>query len=132
MYNKQKHFSTLFVWNTVAGKMAQANSASSTVYLTMKEFPPKFESEYCVRNQSSKQNLAAERVMVAGADRRQRIMADYTEPKSGIETQGFPGIGLLRTEFNGTCFINWNSHINLQGEFCPNMCPQCSRVRWDN
>lgn len=85
--------------------MAQASNVSSTVYLTMKEFPPKFESEYCARNQSSKQNLAAERVMVAGADRRQRITADYTIPKSGIETQGFPGIGLLRTEFNGTCFI---------------------------
>ena len=85
--------------------MAQASNASSTVYLTMKEFPLEFESEYCARNQSPKQNTTAERVMVAGADRRQRIMADYTMPKSGIETQGFPGIGLLRTEFNGTYFI---------------------------
>lgn len=48
-------------------------SAPSVVHLTTKEFPSEFENVFCPRNQSPKQNAAAEKVLVAGADRRQRI-----------------------------------------------------------
>ena len=74
--------------------MAQAAGSSSFVYLSSKNFPSKFEDVFIARSQSSKQNTAAEKVMITGADRRQRIVAD-----------GYQGIGLLRMEFNGTPFI---------------------------
>lgn len=81
--------------------MAQA---TSYVSLATKTFPSKFEDVFVARSQSSKQNAAAEKVMITGADRRQRIVADDREPYGWLNG-GYPGIGLLRMEFNGTPFI---------------------------
>ena len=96
--------------------MATSASAPSVVHLTTKEFPPEFENVFCPRNQSPKQNATAEKVIVAGADRRQRIEIDtiytdgdrfffpdtYTSVSAYGDGSGFPFIGLLRMEFNGT------------------------------
>ena len=87
--------------------MATSASAPSVVHLTTKEFPPEFENVFHPRNQSPKQNAAAEKVIVAGADRRQRIMTGDPPALNGFlyadRVSGFPFIGLLRMEFNGTC-----------------------------
>ena len=76
---------------------------SSIIHLTTKEFPPEFENIFRPRPQSLKQNSPAERVLLPGADHRQRIVKiDTLAPgflyDSGL---GFPFIGLLRMEFSG-------------------------------
>lgn len=92
--------------------MARAAGSTSIVSLTSKEFPSEFENVFVARNQSSKQNFAAEKVMITGADRRRRIMADYSGFNNGTGFKGeFPGIGLLRMEFNGTPFTGTASMI---------------------
>lgn len=82
-------------------------SPCSGVSLKPKPFPSEFENVYCGRCQSSKQNTPAEKVLVAGADRRQRITV--------ADRRGYPSIGLLRIEFNGsTYFTGTASIINEQ------------------
>lgn len=87
--------------------MATSADDSSIVHLKTKDFPPEFENDFCPRYQSPKQNAAAEKVIVAGADRRQRIMmVDSPAPMFLYDGgSGFPFVGLLRMEFNGTHFM---------------------------
>ena len=75
--------------------MAEAVGSYSIVSLTSKKFPSEFENVFVPRSQSPQQNIAAEKVLVTGADRRQRT--DCGRDK-------YPGIGLLRMEFNETYF----------------------------
>ena len=75
---------------------------------TTKEFPPEFENLYIPCPVSSKQH--AETVLTEGVDRRRRIMGDGIDfhgcgEQSGTKFGGtYPSIGLLRMEFNGTCY----------------------------
>ena len=83
--------------------MATSADDSSAIHLITKEFPPEFENVYRPRPQSLKQNSPAERVLLPGADHRQRIVkVDTPAPGSLYDSgSGFPFIGLLRIEFNG-------------------------------
>ena len=87
--------------DTFQSIMAQAGSSCRPmVCLTTKNFPPEFENVFRARSQSPKQNTAAEKVMITGNDRRERVMHDSGE----YMYSGSAGIGLLRMEFNGAPF----------------------------
>ena len=75
------------------------------IHLTLKEFPSEFENVFRPRRQSPKQN--AEKVLVGGADHRQRI-TKVDSPAPGFlydGGSGFPFIGLLRMDFDGTHYM---------------------------
>ena len=83
-------------------KMATSAGDSSII---QKEFPSEFENVFNPRRQSPKQ--AAEKVLTAGNDHRQRILKVDT-PAPGFlydGGSGFPFIGLLRVEFNKNYFM---------------------------
>ena len=71
-----------------------------TTELTLKELPHGFEFVYRARNQSPKQsNPLAEKVLVTpGVDNRHRIV------ESESDMYGYPGVGLLRVEFDGVVY----------------------------
>ena len=75
--------------------------------LTKKVFPLEFENVFRPRIQSLQQRAAAEKVLVAGADRRQRIVKNDTLSHG----EEYPFVGLLRMEFNGTPFIGTASIV---------------------
>ena len=79
------------------------SSLGSAVSLTPKPFPSEFENVYCGRSQSLKPNTAAEKVLVAGVDRRQRITV--------ADGMGYPNIGLLRIEFNESTYYTGTASI---------------------
>ena len=91
--------------------------------LTKKVFPPKFENVFRPRSQSLQHSAAAEKVLVAGADRRQRIVKNVSHGEE------YPFVGLLRMEFNEIPFIGTASVV-ARGSYLLT-CAQCGRLRPD-